>query len=128
MSDDEIGGIIIFGFLPIFLFMFTLIFAHVTPKNMIIFDKEKKEFCLRCGKSLAEIKKPVYISVHDIISVNYEKYRFSYFVILITFRPSYIDIKLKNGKRYTVYDIAKPEDAKYNLQRILVNYNKPEEE
>ena len=95
---------------------------------MIIFDKDKKEFCLHCGKSLAEINKPVYISVHDIISVNYEKYRFRYFVILITIRPSYIDIKLKNGKKYTVYNITKPEDAKFNLQRILLNYNKPEEE
>ncbi len=128
LSNDELASILIFGFLPLLLLLFAVIFTYITPKNMIVFDKNKEEFELRCGKSLAEITKPIYISAHDIESITYDKSRIRYFVILTTFRSSYIDIQLKNGENYTVYDIAKPDEAEYNLQRILVNYIKQDEE
>lgn len=128
LSNDELAGILIFGFLPLLLLLFAVIFTYVTPKNMIVFDKNTEEFELRCGKSLAEIRKPIYISAHDIESISYDKFRMRYYVILTAFRSSYINIQLKNGENYTVYDIAKPDEAEYNLQRILVYYIQPDEE
>ena len=50
-----------FWILTSLLLLFTIIINKITRKNLIIFDKEG-EFKVPCGKSLAEIRKSIYVS------------------------------------------------------------------
>ena len=127
-SEDEIVSIcILIVAVAIFVIMGIIVKKKVKT-DLVVLDKEKEEFIIRSGQTLRQQNHPVVVSAYDIARVKYVPAKFGFYVVVSTYRSSYLEVLLKNGKVLFITGMKKPKEAEYKMQRALLDYKKENNE
>ena len=127
-SEDEIAGIcILVASVAIFIVM-AIIMKKKTKTDLVVLDKEKEEFIIRAGQTLRQQNHPVVVSAYDIERVKFVPAKFGFYVVVSTYRSSYLEVLLKNGKVLYIVGMKQPKEAALKMQRVLLDYKKENNE
>ena len=136
-SEDEIVSIcILTASVAIFVIMGIIVNKKVKTDLEIKINNAKSDantscnpiFSIRSGQTLRQQNHPVVVSAYDIERVKYVPAKFGFYVVVSTYRSSYLEVLLKNGKVLFITGMKKPKEAEYKMQRALLDYKKENNE
>ena len=121
-SEDEIATICILTVAICIFVIMAIIMKKKVKTDLVVLDKEKEEFIIRAGQTLRQQNHPVVVSAYDIDRVTFVSAKFGYYVVVSTYRSSYLEVRLKNGKVLFIVGMKKPKEAALKMQRVLLDY------
>lgn len=126
-DEYELVELILCSLFIVGMSIFCIVMFKISPKDLIILDKEKNELELHCGYKIRQQRKSVFVKLEDIESVKYYKGELNHYIIFTTSRPACLGIMLKNGTFHPVICLNKPHAVEQLLQRLVFEYNNKEQ-